>query len=162
MAFNPWTARPKDAQPHKRTFHDADQDADITLTFRRLSVPGMSQAADQGDRLIREFVTGDEATGDGPKPLPALSDGTAIPVSQTLLRNAAMIEAMQPLDATERYDAMQLIAMSAVISLDTWKAIVRFATQVNGGDADALKNALGAATETSSERPSATTSDTLS
>ncbi len=161
MAFDPWAIRPKtQKRVHTRTFTDLESGAEFTLTLRRLSSPEGCLAYERGQKLVEQFITGNEEEGTRAEDFPPIAAGEVeATLSETLLISAAVIERMQPENAVERYSALDIVAMNHTLSKPTLAQISKFVKEVSSGGSDALGNALSGVAAASSSPPSPPSED---
>lgn len=144
------------------------------LTFWPADPLESIQAEIEGARLIRLYVTGDEAAGFnkiefhlvGNPPKIVVTDKAVYDaamrenprrqdlayVPETVWMLAAQMEMMQPLWAKPRYRSEQFVDLFVLVSPQIWKKINLFIKAVS--EEDAPKNSTGAVPQTLSAPPS--------
>lgn len=148
MPFDPWRRRAKERAVESREFTDGGDT--FRLTLRELNAVDCAAQYDRIDSLCKQYI-------EEGQPFPAVG-GEVVRLSHKLIECATLLEAMQPEDAPERYDALDLIAMAHGLAPETWIAIQDFAAAVNR---NAAKNASGPAGDTSCA-PASDTSGAIS
>jgi hypothetical protein len=89
-----------------RTFEEPETGAKLTLTLRPADAGDGAKATEVYERLVEDYITGSELRAAGPFPDPNVK------VSRGLLHTCALIAEMQPEDAPERYDPVELAILS--------------------------------------------------
>lgn len=131
--FNPFALRSQD--PTESVFREFKRpdgkggEEPFVLTFKALSEPEKGVAQDLLNKLVMRYL-GDADNDIEPEAEFPPVDGAAVPVSRTLFQNAAVIYAQQPDDASERYSAEEIVAMSAVLKPRVWQSILMFSNEI--------------------------------
>lgn len=94
-----------------------------------MSEPEKGIAQDLRDTFIARYMGDPDNDIEPEMEFPPL-DGGAIPLSRSLLQNAAIMTTQQPEEAPDRFDTMQFIAMSATLRPSVWQSVLKFSNEV--------------------------------
>lgn len=134
--FNPWTVSPKTRTAQSKTFQDIDEDTGdtvgdaFTLTFWRRTETEDTRAAELGEEMTARFVGYPDLNVKPEMEFPPVGD-SAVEVTALMCTNAATMEWSQPPFATERYTALDFIAMRARLSAPVRAEISTFMREVS-------------------------------
>jgi hypothetical protein len=107
---------------------------EFNFRLRQLDALDQHRSAERGEDLVDDYIKGRD--GNAPRDFPAVGDGDGMEVvkpTETLCQTAAVIEAMQPDDAVDRYTAEELIAI-AVTCPNAWIQLLSISTRINRGE----------------------------
>ena len=163
MAYNVFAhQRPKkQRQAHSQEFEDTLTAQSVTLTMWKPTMPELGQAAQRGDSLVEQYITGNPDTGAKPIPFDAIGGqmvtfneavysadpDNIILLTETVIRNAAVLETMQPRYVEERYTAEEFVAFFATWETEDWAKVWAWSQRIAKGVNDPPKNSAGATTK---------------
>lgn len=141
-----------------KTFRDPKSGFELTLTFEELDEPGIGRTNDRFEAYVERYL--------GAKPqrfaLPVVP-ARSIELSRHLLRRIALFEAMErPPAGEEPYGIAEWLGIALKYRDTIWTEVYEWAVSLGAMGSDVRPNDFGAATGTSSEPPSASSTGTPS
>jgi hypothetical protein len=141
--INPYLLKRKPRQVYTRTFKDPEAEVEVTLSLRKLDIPGQAAALEQTEALAEVFITGNKEEEIDPSPF--LVGDEIIEVSKGLLQSACFLAASQiEQEGSMTFSADEWVAASVTMP-GVWKGASAFFRQIQKGETDALKNGPGGA-----------------